>query len=103
MILLRSEFGDKISNIINYRKQVNIILELKNIKTIDGIISAEYDPANSGDLGSVSINIESGEVVKSTISQLDEPLPIYLHHAIQALKKLVIEKNLPKEKLVMWY
>lgn len=79
------------------------MLELKNIKTSDGIISAEYDPENSGDLGSVSINIESGEVVKSTISQLDEPLPIYLHHAIQALEKLIPEKELPKEKIIMWY
>lgn len=79
------------------------MLELKNIKTCDGIISAEYDPENSGNLGSVSINIENGEVVKSKISQLDEPLPIYLYHAAQALKKLLLEKELPKEKLVMWY
>ncbi len=79
------------------------MLELKNIKTSDGIISAEYDPENSGNLGSLSINIESGEIVKSTISQLDEPLPIYLYHATQALKKLLLEKELPKEKLVMWY
>ena len=79
------------------------MLKLKNIKINNGIISAEYEPENSGDLGSVSINVENGEVVESKSSQLDVPLPMYLHHAIQALKKMINEKELPKEKMIMWY
>ena len=51
------------------------MLELKNIKTCDGIISAEYDPENSSNLGSVSINIENGEflcvlLVLNTIQEI---------------------------------
>ena len=80
------------------------MLKLKNIKIHNGIISAEYEPEkNSDNLGSISINIESGEVVESKVSQLDTPLPVYLYHATQALKKLIGKKELPKEKLVMWY
>lgn len=78
------------------------MLKLKNIKTNNGIISAEYDPENSGDLGSISIYVESGEVVESKTSQLDATFPIYMYHATKALKKLIGERKLPKEKLVMW-
>ena len=79
------------------------MLKLKNIRKIDGIISAEYEPENSGNLGSVSVDVDSGKVVDSNISKLDSPLPMYLHHATEALKKLVKEEKLPEEKLVMWY
>lgn len=79
------------------------MLKLKNIRIDEGVISAEYDPENSGSLGNISINVESGEVVESKNSQLDTPLPMYLYHATQALKELINEKELPKEKLVMWY
>lgn len=101
MILLRSEFVDKISNIINYRKQVNIILELKKVKTSDGIISAEYDPVNSGDLGSVSINIESSEVVKSTISLLDAKVWILMQKRLtdQLWKNIISNQSIDDDNI----
>lgn len=79
------------------------MLKLKNIKKNNNIISAEYDPENSGELGSISIDIDSGEVIDSQASKLDSPLPIYLKHAEDALKKIVMEDKLPQEKLIMWY
>lgn len=79
------------------------MLRLKNIKKNNSIISAEYEPENSGDLGSVSVNVESGEVIESKQSKMDEPLPMYLHHATEALKKMMKEDVIPEEKLVMWY
>ena len=79
------------------------MLKLKNIKKNNGIISAEYDPENSGDLGNISIDTKSGEVMESKLSKLDKPLPMYLHHAANALKKIMNEEEPPKEKLVMWY
>ena len=79
------------------------MLKLKNIKRNNGIISAEYDPENSGDLGNISIDTKSGKVIESKLSKFDNPLPMYLHHAPNALKKIMNEEEPPREKIVMWY
>lgn len=79
------------------------MLKLKNIKKNNGTISAEYDPEGSGKLGKISVDIKSGEVVESEISKMDEPLPMYLHHAINALKRIMNDEKPPTEKLIMWY
>lgn len=79
------------------------MLKLKNVKRNNGIISAEYDPENSGDIGNVSIDAESLKVLESNPSKLDDVFPIYLNHAIDSLKKIANEPVLPKEKLVMWH
>ena len=42
----------------------------------NGIISAEYDPENSGVLGSVSVDIKSGEIVDSKLSEYDKDFPV---------------------------
>ena len=79
------------------------MLKLKNIKKNNGIISAEYEPENSGELGSVSVEVENGKIIESKASKLDNPLPIYLNHAVNALKEMMNKEELPQEKLVMWY
>lgn len=79
------------------------MLKLKNIKRNNGIISAEYDPENSGKVGAVSIDVENGKVVESVVSSYDADFPIYLNHAIESLKKLKDDPKLPQEKLVMWH
>ena len=78
------------------------MLKLKNLKKNNGIISAEYDPENSGEIGSISIDVRDGKLVESNTSKLDSSFPIYLNHAVEALRKLKDEKELPEEKLVMW-
>lgn len=79
------------------------MLKLKNIKMNNGIISAEYDPENSGVLGSVSVDIKSGRIVESNVSEYDKNFPIYLNHAVSYLEKLALQNSVPKEKMVMWY
>lgn len=79
------------------------MLKLKNLKKNNGIISAEYDPENSGELGSISIDVQDGSLVESKASKMDSSFPIYLNHAVEALRKLKDEKELPEEKLIMWY
>lgn len=78
------------------------MLKLRNIKKNNGIISAEYEPENSGELGSVSVDIEREEVQEFTLSKLDGDFPIYMNHAIEALIKMKDDKEFPKEKMVMW-
>ena len=79
------------------------MLKLRNLKKNNGIISAEYDPENSGELGSISVDVESGKLVESKPSKMDDSFPVYLNHAVDALKKLRNEDKLPEEKLIMWY
>lgn len=79
------------------------MLKLKNIEKKNCIISAEYDPENSGELGNISIDVQDGSLVESKASKMDSSFPIYLNHAVDALRKLKDEKELPEEKLVMWH
>ena len=79
------------------------MLRLKNIEKNDDRISAEYDPEDSGEFGYVSISAETGTILDSKPSTMDQTFPIYLNHAADALKKLVDSKELPKEKTIMWY
>lgn len=82
---------------------MNTMLKLKNIKRNNGIISAEYDPENSGIFGTVSIDAKSGEVIESNASEYDKDFPVYLNHAISGLEKLAAQENIPEEKLIMWH
>ena len=79
------------------------MLKLKNIRRNNGIIAANYDPENTGELGFVSLDFQTGEVIESRASKYDEDMPVYLRHSISALKKLTEEEILPEEKMVMWY
>ena len=79
------------------------MLNLKNIKIDNGIISANYIPEDSEEVGFVSIDIKNGKVIDSVYTEYDGTLHAYFSHAVFALKKLIKEKEIPKERLVMWY
>ena len=79
------------------------MLKLKNINRNGNIISAEYDPENSGLLGSLSLDIKTGELLSSNISDFEGDMPIYFHHALTGLRSLIIQELIPNEKLIMWY
>ena len=79
------------------------MLTLRNIKRSNGIIYAEYEPENSNTTGNISIRISDKEVISTEASAYDKDFPIYLNHAIKALKKIANEEELPEEKNVMWY
>ena len=83
------------------------MLRLKNIEIHNGIISAQYDPEESGFLGFISIDLHSGEIIKKQYSEFEEDFPIYFHHALTALKRIV-EKHGTSDgfigsELIMWY
>ena len=79
------------------------MVKLINIKMENGIISAAYEPEASGELGNITIDIKTGEVIEAVTTKHDEIFPIYLNHAITGLKGLIFQKDLPTEKLIMWY
>lgn len=79
------------------------MLRLRNIKKSNNIISAEYDPECSGDIGRISIEVKSGREVEYDMSLMDINFPIYYNHAIEALRKIKDDTDIPEEKLVMWY
>ena len=79
------------------------MLKLKNIEKNSEIISAEYDPEDSGRLGKVVLDAKSGNLLNYDLSEIDTVLPIYLNHAIDAVKELRLKEFMPKEKTVMWH
>ena len=79
------------------------MLKLKNIKKGHGVISADYDPECSGDIGKITMDVKTGEVIQMSMSNVDIRIPIYLNHAIDALDKIKDKEEIAKEKLVMWY
>lgn len=85
------------------RRRKNIMLKLKNIKNENGILSAEYDPEGSNLLGYIAIDIRTAEVIDSRESEYEKGFPNYKMHARMALKSMISEKPIPKERLVMWY
>jgi len=79
------------------------MLKLLNIEKNKGTIKAQYNPENSGKLGGFEIDIASGKVIDFNYSPYDATFPVYFHHAVDAIKKLLQSDEMPKEKLVMWY
>ena len=79
------------------------MLKLKNIQIKNNIITAVYDPEDSGLLGSISIDVKSGDVIESKASEYDSNFPIYLYHATNGLKDVMNRTELPKEKTIMWH
>jgi len=81
------------------------MLKLINITAENNIISANYDPENTGVSGFVSLDYKTGDILESRASEFDEEFPTYLQHAITALRKLTAEteSEIPEEKLIAWY
>ena len=44
------------------------MLKLKNIQMTNGIISAEYEPENAGEVGRIAIDAKSGKVVEEHLA-----------------------------------
>lgn len=79
------------------------MLKLKNITMTNGIISAEYDPENTGEVGKIAIDVDSGKVVEQRLSDVDNDFPMYFHKALEWLQKVRTSSDIPKEKTIMWY
>lgn len=79
------------------------MLKLKNIKRNNDLITANYDPEHTGELGFISLDLKTGDVVESKASTYDADFPTHLNHAISALRKMISMEELPEERTVMWY
>ena len=79
------------------------MLKLKNIKLIDGIISADYEPENSGKIGKISIDANSGRVIEMQLAETDKEFPLYVDKALDWLQEARRMGNLPQERTIMWY
>lgn len=80
------------------------MLRLRNIEKNKNIISATYEPEASGEIGNVSVDVVSGDIISSKKTSHDEPFAMYLSHAVHVLEKMAKSgEELPNERLVMWY
>lgn len=96
--------GVKLAKNGNLRgKKEKKMVRLKNIRLQGDIISADYEPEGSGELGWICLNVSSGELIDCKKTSYDEGIANHLHHAIIALETLAKKDTLPEEKLVMWY
>lgn len=79
------------------------MLRLINIEKTAKTIRAEYTPEDSEELGMVELSRENEDVLRSVKTSYDEPVENYLHQAVNALRKMLKESEIPKTRLVMWY
>lgn len=73
------------------------MLRLRNIERDNGMISASYEPENSGKIGVLKVDIETGEVIGKELSDYDKDFPWYFGHAVTALKEIANEDEVPKK------
>ncbi len=80
------------------KKELFIMVEMKNIEKKDMIISAICYPEGKAD-GSfkIAVNSDTSEIVENT-SGSDS-----IYSSISAYKLLKMKDNLPKEETIMWY
>lgn len=78
------------------------MVRLKNIVKNKDVISASYEPEDTGELGYLEINKE-GTVLSKRYSEYDKDFPRYYQHALLELRRLALLDNPPKESTAMWY
>ena len=76
------------------------MLILKNIKKINGCISADYYPEGAEPHGSMKINIDTLEIEEHIRPPKSFMAPAHAERELIRLSKL---DNLPKEKIVLWF
>lgn len=80
------------------------MVKLKNIRKDDEYISAYYAPeGEDGELGYVKLRISDREVVEKQVTKEDGRLGFYYKHVRKALRDILDEGEIPKERTVMWY
>ena len=79
------------------------MLRLKNIVRNEDVISAQYIPENSVEIGFLRLRCSDGKVLESKKTSYDAIVAVYFQHAVNALLECMDEEKIPNEKLVMWY
>ncbi len=79
------------------------MVRLKNIKKSDSVIECDILPEDSKQAGHITVSIDSDSIQEYSLPEGYEWCRNHAEHAKVELLKLLSEKNMPDEKLVMWY
>ncbi|MBE6764004.1 MAG: hypothetical protein E7553_06630 [Ruminococcaceae bacterium] len=76
---------------------------LKNIRIEGSVIKSDIYPENSPKAGRVSVELQTGEIIDYYLPVDFEWCKNHLFHAKRELIAIAKTKEIPKEKLLMWY
>lgn len=79
------------------------MLKLKNIKRNSAVIECDIFPEDSKQSGHIIVDIDSGGLQEYSLPDGYEWCRNHINHAQTELLKLLSEKKIPNEKLIMWY
>ena len=79
------------------------MVRLKNIKKSDSAIECDILPEDSEQMGHVVVGAGSGELLEYNLPAGYEWCRNHVNHAQDELLKLLNERDMPNEKVVMWY
>lgn len=79
------------------------MIKLKNIERNDDIIECDIIPEDSRENGHIRIDLKKKILKDSVLPAGYEWCTNHIQHAASKLIELSEEKELPEEKLVIWY
>ncbi len=79
------------------------MIQLKNIKINGTQISCEIIPEDSAEKGYIVVDIKTGEIIDYSLPPGYDWCKNHINHARLALLKMSKSKDIPKDKLLMWY
>lgn len=79
------------------------MVKLKDIRKDNEYISAVYTPENSTEEGYVKIKVADNSVVEKRLTEMDGSIGFYFCHVRNALREMIQEIEIPKERTLMWY
>ena len=79
------------------------MVRLNNIKKNGNIIQCDIFPEDSNIPGYIVVNINTETVREYELPKGYEWCNNHMNHAMRTLIEISNEKELPKERLVMWY
>lgn len=79
------------------------MLKLRNIKRNETVIECDIIPEDSNHAGHMIVDMDSGNIQEYSLPDGYEWCRNHVNHAQTELLKLSREKDIPGEKLVMWY
>ena len=82
---------------------LSIMVRLKNIVINDDFLECDIFPEDSENSGHLKVERETGDIVSYNLPKNYEECINHVYHAKYALEDLSHKKEVPSEKVVMWY
>lgn len=80
------------------------MVRLLNILLNDNSISCDYIPENSNDIGKVTVDVATRQVINIEFSKYEYGKKMYVAHVRAKLSELLdIGQPIPNEAIVIWY